>query len=128
LDIATGQVQAGHYTRRRRRELLDYMNGPVANHPGKEIHVILDNSNTHKPKDDRWLKQHPLVKFHFTPTYSSWMNQVEVWFSILQQQALSGVSFTSPRQVREAIDKFVVAQQDSRALRMDQGRRASDGP
>ena len=71
--------------------------------------MILDNLNIHKPKDDRWLKQHPLVKFHFTPNYSSWMNQVEAWFSIFQQKALSGVSFTSPKQVREAIDKFVVA-------------------
>ena len=109
LDIATGQVQAGHYTRRRRREFLDFMNDLVAKHPDKEIHVILDNLNTHKPKDDRWLKQHPLVKFHFIPTYSSWMNQVEVWFSILQQQALKGISFTSPKQVREAIDKFILA-------------------
>ena len=50
LDIATGQVKAGHYTRRRRREFLDYMNGIVSNHPGREIHVILDNLNTHKPK------------------------------------------------------------------------------
>ena len=85
------------------------MNDLVAKHPGKEIHVILDNLNTHKPKDDRWLKQHRLVKFHFTPTYSSWMNQVGIWFSILQQQALRGVSFTSPKQVRGAIDRFVVA-------------------
>ena len=50
LDIATGQVKAGHYTRRRRREFLDYMNGIVSNHPGREIHVILDNLNTHKSK------------------------------------------------------------------------------
>src|ERR1035438_4792048 len=56
---------------------------------------------------NRWLKRHPTVHLHFTPTYSSWLNQVECWFSILGQQALQGVSFTSPRQLREAIDKFV---------------------
>jgi len=43
----------------------------------KEIHVILDNLNTHKPKNDRWLKSHPNVHFHFTPTHTSWLNQIE---------------------------------------------------
>jgi transposase len=109
FDIATGQVLAGHYTRRRRREFLDFMNEIVAAYPNREIHVVLDNLNTHKPKDDRWLKLHPQVHLHFTPTYSSWLNQVECWFSILSKQALSGVSFTSPQQLREAIDKFVAA-------------------
>ena len=45
--------------------------------------------------------------FHYTPTYSSWLNQIEVWFSILSRRALRGASFTSPRQLREAIDKFI---------------------
>src|ERR1039457_3512880 len=109
LDIATGQVIAGHYNRRRRREFLDFMNEIIAAYPGREIHVVLDNLNTHKPKDDRWSKRHPNVHLHFTPTYSSFMNQVECWFSILGSQALRGASFTSPQQLREAIDRFVKA-------------------
>jgi transposase len=107
LEITTGLVKTAHYNRRRRREFLDFMNGIVAEHPNREIHVVLDNLNTHKPKDDRWLKRHPLVHFHFIPTYSSWLNQVEVWFSILSRQALRGASFTSPAQLRQAIDDFV---------------------
>jgi transposase len=107
FDIATGRVQAGHYSRRRRREFLDFMNEVVAANPDRDIHVILDNLNTHKPKEDRWLKRHPRVHLHFTPTYSSWLNQVECWFSILSRKALSGVSFTSPKQLRDAIDKFI---------------------
>jgi transposase len=107
LDIVTGQVQTGHYNRRRRREFLDFMNEIVEANPDREIHVILDNLNTHKPKDDRWLKRHTQVHFHFIPTYSSWLNQVECWFSILSRQALRGASFESPRQLREAIDRFV---------------------
>ena len=107
LDVATGQVKAGHYARRRRREFLDFMNEIVAQNPGREIHVILDNLNTHKPKRDRWLKLHRQVHLHYTPTYSSWLNQVECWFSILSRAALRGASFTSPRQLREAIDAFV---------------------
>ena len=54
-----------------------------------------------------WLKRNKNVHFHYTPTYSSWLNQVECWFSILSRNALKGVSFTSPQQVRKAIDDFV---------------------
>jgi hypothetical protein len=46
--------------------------------PGQPIDVVLDNLSTHKPKNDRWLKRHPNVRFHFTPTRASWLNQVEV--------------------------------------------------
>jgi transposase len=109
LEITTGQVKTAHYARRRRREFLDFMNEIVTEHPNREIHVVLDNLNTHKPKQDRWLKRHPNVQLHFTPTYSSWLNQAECWFSILSRQALRGASFTSPRQLREAIDDFVSA-------------------
>jgi transposase len=107
LDVATGQVKTGHYARRRRREFLDFMNELVADNPDRELHVILDNLSTHKPKRDRWLKLHPNVQLHFIPTYSSWLNQVECWFSILSRSALRGASFTSARQLREAIDRFV---------------------
>ncbi len=109
LEVASGQVQTGHYARRRRREFLDFMNEVLAAHPDPEleIHVVLDNLNTHKPKHDRWLTRHKNVHFHFTPTHASWLNQVEVWFSILSRRALVGASHTSPRQVRGAIDRFV---------------------
>lgn len=111
LEVATGQVQTGHYARRRRREFLDFMNEVLAAHrdPQIAIHVILDNLSTHKPKHDRWLARHPNVHFHFIPTHASWLNQVEIWFSILKRRALDGASHTSPRQVRDAIDRFVVA-------------------
>ena len=109
LEVATGLVKAGHYQRRRRVEFLDFMNRVVAEHPARQIHVILDNLSTHKPKCDRWLTRHKNVQFHFTPTHASWLNQVEVWFSILSQQALAGSSFTSPKQVRQRIDAFIAA-------------------
>jgi transposase len=107
LNIVTGEVKTGHYPRRRRREFLDFMNGILADNPGREIHVVLDNLNTHKPKRDRWLKSHPHVHLHFIPTYSSWLNQVECWFSIMGRAALRGASFTSSSQLRDAIDAFV---------------------
>jgi transposase len=115
LAIATGLVKAGHYRRRRRREFLDFMNQVIPEYPDKIIHVILDNLSTHKPKNDRWLARHPNVQFHYTPTHASWLNQIECWFSILSRMALNGGSFTSPRQLRDAIDAFIEAYNETAA-------------
>jgi transposase len=115
LNVATGQVKAGHYGRRRRREFLDFMNQMVEDHPDEEIHVIMDNLRTHKPKRDRWIKRHPNVHFHFTPTHASWLNQIEVWFSLLSRYALRNTSFTSVSQLRKAIDEFIAAHNEKAA-------------
>ena len=76
--------------------------------PGdKEIHVIVDNSATHHRNDD-WLAQYEgRVRFHFAPTSASWLNQVEIWFSLLTRQALRGASFKSKDELREGIAAFV---------------------
>jgi transposase len=107
LNIANGEVTARHYRRRRRIEFLDFMNTVVAAHPGREIHVVLDNLNTHKPKRDAWRERHKNVHFHFTPTHASWLNQIECWFSILAGQSLRHASFTSVDQLTSHIDAFV---------------------
>jgi transposase len=109
FEVATGKVATAHKQRRRRVEFLDFMNDIVAAHAGRDIHVVLDNLNTHKPKNDRWLKRHSNVHFHFTPTRASWLNQVEIWFSILQGKSLRGASFTSVAELREHIDAFIEA-------------------
>jgi transposase len=109
FEVATGQIKARHSKRRRRPEFLDFMNRVVADYPEQEIHVVLDNLSTHKPKRDRWLARHKNVQFHFTPTHASWLNQVEIWFSILARGALRGASFASVRQLRQAIDAFIEA-------------------
>jgi transposase len=108
LQIATGKVIAAHSKRRRRVEFLGFMDSVAAAFPGRELHVIMDNLNTHK-KNESWLKKHPGVSFHFTPTRSSWLNQVETWFSILQGQSLTGASFTAIEQLQEHIDAFIAA-------------------
>jgi transposase len=112
LEVATGKVIATHSKRRRRVEFLGFMNSVVAAFPDRELHVILDNLNTHK-KNERWLKKHPTVRFHFTPTRASWLNQVEIWFSILQGQSLAGASFTAVRQLQDHIDAFIAAYNDN---------------
>src|ERR1700723_427891 len=108
LEVATGKIIATNSKRRRRVEFLDFMNSITAAFPNRQLHVILDNLNTHKKNED-WLKAHPNVKFNFTPTSASWLNQVEVWFSILQGQSLSGASFTTLKQLEQHIDAYVKA-------------------
>lgn len=116
LEVATGLVRAGHYNRRRRREFLDFMNDAIQGYcPDAQIHVILDNLSTHKPKRDRWLAQHPNVHLHYTPTHASWLNMVEVWFSILSRQCLRGASCTSVRHLRKLIDEFLQAYSETAA-------------
>jgi len=112
LEVHTGIAHIAHYRRRRRREFLDFMNEIVAQFRDTELHVVLDNLNTHKPKHDRWLARHPRVHLHYTPTHASWLNQVEVWFSILTRAALRGLSATDPRQVRDAITRFTAARNE----------------
>ena len=110
LEVATGMIATGHYKRRRRREFLDFMNQIVARYPSdQELHVILDNLSTHKKKRGTWLSRHPNVHFHYTPTNASWLNQIEIWFSILTGRVIRNGSFTSPRQIRDGINIFTEA-------------------
>jgi transposase len=110
LEVAVGRVKAAHRSRRRRREFLDFMNEVVADQPpGTDIHVVLDNLSTHKPANDRWLARHPRVHFHYTPTHASWLNMVELWFSLLSRHALRGASLRSVRQLRQLIDAYIAA-------------------
>jgi len=87
------------------------MNGITAAFPNRKLRVVLDNLNTHKKNEHR-LKAHPNVQFHFTPTNASWLNQVEIWFSILLGQSLSGASFTSLKQLEQHIDAYIKAYND----------------
>lgn len=112
LEVQTGRAQVGHYRRKRRREFLDFMNRIVARYPERELHAVLDNFVTHKPKHDRWLDRHPRVHFHYTPSHASWLNQIEVWFSILTGAVLKHMSATDPRQVCKAIDRFTAARNE----------------
>ena len=108
FEVSTGKVKATHQEQRRRVEFLEFMDHIVADYPDRELHVILDNLNTHK-RNEAWLERHPNVSFHFTPTSASWMNQVEIWFSILQAKSLRGASFTSVDQLRTHMDEFIKA-------------------
>jgi DDE superfamily endonuclease len=85
------------------------MNQAIAEHPYREVHVVLANLSTNKRKRDRCLAAHPNFDLQYTPTYALWLNQIEVWFSILSRQALPGSSFTSVARLHAAIDAFIAA-------------------
>jgi transposase len=107
LNVATGKVTGRHYKRRRRVEFLDFMNKVVADYPEREIHAIVDNLSTHKPKRDLWLARHRNVHFYYTPTKTSWLNQIEIWFSILSGKSLNGASFKTVDQLKAHINSFI---------------------
>ncbi|KXK28332.1 MAG: putative transposase [Candidatus Brocadia sinica] len=113
LNVATGTIHAQTTELKRRVEFLAFMDQLLLDLPDsdkKEIHVILDNYCIHK-RNEKWLAVHPNVKFHFTPTSASWLNQVEIWFGILSRKALKNAGFKSIEQLRSAIEAFIEAYQ-----------------
>ncbi len=74
----------------------------------REVHIILDNLSAHKtPLVTAFLTQHPNVKLHFTPTYSSWLNQVEIWFSTVQRDVITRGIFTSVADLRRKLLRYI---------------------
>jgi transposase len=108
LEVGTGQVHSKTTDFKKREDFQNFLDGVLADQPqDKEIHVILDNYSTHKKNDDWLAKFEGRVQFHFTPTSASWLNQIEIVFSLLQRKALSGASFKNKDQLREAIEAFI---------------------
>jgi transposase len=74
----------------------------------REIHVILDNLSTHKTRAvDAFLEEHPTVRLHFTPTYASWLNQVELWFGRIERDLLARGIFTSVHDLARQIRRYI---------------------
>jgi putative transposase len=109
LDIATGTVFTACKPRHRHQEFLAFLRRLDACIPPElEVHLIVDNYATHKhPKVRTWLAQRPRYHIHYTPTYSSWLNQVERWFALITQRAIRRGSFHSVQDLVQKIDGFV---------------------
>ena len=109
LDIATGQVLTSCKNRHRHQEYLQFLKQVDANvPPDLEIHLVVDNYATHKhPRIKRWLATNPRYQVHYTPTYSSWLNQVEIWFNIITQRAIRRGTFRSVKALIAKIEQFV---------------------
>lgn len=108
LNVATGYVHAETTTQKKREDFQTFLGSVICDLPeDKEIHVILDNYCTHK-KNEQWLEKNfkKRVHFHFTPTSASWLNQIEIWFSILSRKALNGASLPDKESLIAAIKAF----------------------
>jgi putative transposase len=108
LEITSGKVLTQCKPRHRHQEFLQFLKYVDQNVPKNlEIHLVVDNYGTHKhPKVRRWLAARKRYHVHYTPTYASWLNQVEIWFGIITQKAIRRGTFRNVRELIACIKKF----------------------
>jgi transposase len=111
LDVKTGKVHGKTAKRHTSDDFIAFVSDLVKRARwAKEIHIVLDNLSAHKTKAvQQFLTDHPKVRFHFTPTYSSWLNQVELWFAKIQRDLLARGIFTSVSDLGRKIRKYIRA-------------------
>ncbi len=109
LLVHTGEVKGSVYERNSRVEFLDFLERLEAEIPtDKQVHAILDNLQVHKtPEVCAWLEAHPRWHFHFTPTHASWLNQIELFFSILSRRLLRRGIFTGKEDLKAQLLSFI---------------------
>jgi putative transposase len=114
LDVANGQVISRVRTQHRHQEFLDFLRQIDKETPPElDLHLVVDNYSTHKhARVQAWLARHSRFHLHFTPTYSSWINQVERWFALITERAIRRNSFTSVRELKQQIELFVQRHND----------------
>lgn len=111
FDILTGKVLGMTTKRHRAKEFLDFLGQIKKSMPSDlDLHLIVDNSSTHKTAEvKKWLSANPRFKMHFTPTSASWLNAVEGWFGQLERRSIHRGVFTSVKELRKEIHRFIKA-------------------
>src|SRR6202043_209871 len=111
LDVKTGRVEGKTAKRHTSAEFLAFLQQLLGKARwAKEIHIVLDNLSAHKTQAvEQFLAQHPKLRFPFTPTYSSWLNQVELWFAKIQRDVISRGIFTSVADLGRKLRKYIGA-------------------
>src|SRR5499426_4861266 len=109
FDTRTGAVWGKTAERHTSAEFVAFLGDVVAHQPrGREIHVILDNLSAHQTKRvDAFLAEHPQVRLHFTPTYASWLNQVELWFTKIERDVIARGVFTSVKDLARKLMRYI---------------------
>jgi transposase len=108
LNIATGAVTARCQPRHRHQEFLRFLRQVARAYPDQQLHLVMDNYAAHKRVEIRdWLAANPRIQVHFTPTSGSWLNLVEVWFGIIERQAIHRGSYRSVTDLTRAIRAFI---------------------
>src|SRR6476660_2920639 len=116
LEIATGTVTAACQPRHRHQEFLRFLKQVAKTYPDRELRLVMDNYAAHKRPEIRdWLDANPRVQVHFTPTSGSWLNLVEVWFGIIERQAIRRGTFRSVKELNTKIRAFIDNWNDDRA-------------
>jgi transposase len=113
LEVATGTVTAAVRPRHRHQEFLAFLKQVATAYPAEELHLVMDNYAAHKrPEVHAWLAANPRIRVHFTPTAGSWLNLVEVWFGIIEKQAIRRGTFGSVRDLNAKIRAFIAGWND----------------
>jgi transposase len=109
LNTKSGEVMGKTAARHTSQEFVAFLAELVANQPrGKEIHLIADNRSAHKTKRvEQFLAAHPKVHLHYTPTYSSWLNQVENWFAKIERDVIARGVFTSVKDLARKLRRYI---------------------
>jgi transposase len=108
LEVATGKVTDACYPRHRHQEFLAFLKLVAKTYPKVALRVVCDNYGTHKhPAVRAWLARNPRITLHFTPTSGSWLNLVEIFFSIITRQAIRRGTFTSVTDLITAIQTYI---------------------
>jgi transposase len=109
LNTQTGAVLGKTTAKHTSAEFVAFLTELVAGQPeGREIHVIADNLSAHKTERvELFLAEHPQVKMHFTPTYSSWLNQVECWFSKIERDVIARGVFSSVKDLAKKLMRYI---------------------
>jgi transposase len=109
LEVTTGRVMGKTAARHTSTEFIAFLQHIIEQTPEpKEIHIVLDNLSAHKTLTVKeFLEQNPRVKFHFTPTYSSWLNQVEIWFAKIERDVIARGVFTSVKDLSRKLLKYI---------------------
>jgi transposase len=108
LEVATGRVTEQIFDRHRHQEFLRFLKRVAKAYPRRDLHIVLDNYGTHThPVVRAWLQRHPRIHLHFTPTGASWLNMVEIFFGIITKQAIRRGSFSSVKELANAIQRFI---------------------
>jgi transposase len=113
LEIATGKVTGAVKPKHRRAEFLSFLRQIDRAYPEQDLHLVMDNYATHKtPEVKAWLEARPRIRVHFTPTSGSWLNLVEIWFGIIDRQAIRRGIFTSVKDLNAKIRQFITGWND----------------
>lgn len=115
LNVGTGEVEGMTAARHTTRDFLTFLDRVIATQPvRREIHLIADNLSAHKTNAvQQWLAEHPRVHMHYTPTYSSWLNQVELWFAKIERDCIARGIFTSTADLRRKLMQYIRAHNKS---------------